>query len=832
MNSRISPSPSDRLANTLMLGLILLTLLALYANENWMTRRLLINAQSDLAITVIDDRPEGGNSVAKLRKDDKGIHVDCTIQAGYQWPFCEIEIRLNKLIRSNQRDKPGSENDANAEPQGVDLSQFDSLNLKLRSDGPEKSHPVRVFLRNFHPAYSKPSLGSSLKPHEIVYDPNQAATTANFKLSQFMVASWWTQENPTTIDHLGPELDRVVALSFTTGGNVTPGTHHISLESAEFVGLWISAANFRLGIIFIWIIAFLAYLTLAWRRSKLDLLESNKLREALKHANEILEIRVEERTRALASSNSHLIETLQNLEGTRHELVQNEKNAALGALVSGVAHELNTPIGNALLVSSTLSDKIKELEIISENKFTRKALQDFFTESYRGTVILQQNLERAASLISSFKQLSADQHSEQRREFSLIDVVDETRLAMMPSIAQTQHVFQFDVDAAITMHAYPGPLSQILINLINNALLHAFEGITQGHMLLTAKLIDSDKVEIIFSDNGNGIPAPVLRRVFEPFFTTKLGKGGSGLGMHLAHTVVTQVFGGKIEIESVPGEGTSIRMVLPLIAPDLDQSLIKIGAPKDVVKDYHLFLNGRAVTTITDYTGEHSRRDVVELAFFICALQTVLPEANYKIIPVDSYANGLEQVRTSSVTVLATTCWQSDLATYTDEIYQSDAVIADGKSLVGIYTYPQNQHALSCQTLADVRQLRFVSNRDWSADWNTLERLGIVHCLDVKTWRQMVYMVSSGEVDALLAPFSTAHHMNIELDDCQLVAVPNLRIALRGSRHFACDTSEHGKMIAEKVFPQLQAQVQNGQFELALQQCGFFNAATEHWTIL
>ena len=832
MNSRTSPSPSDRLANTLMLGLIFITLLALYANENWMTRRLTINAQSDYLITAIDDRAEGGHSIAKLRKDDQGIHLDCNIQAGYQWPFCEIEIRLNRLTSSNQLLGSESDKGSNTAIQGLDLTQFDSLNIKLRSDGPEGSHPVRVFLRNYNPAYSKASLGSSLKPHEIVYDPNQAISMANFKLSQFMVASWWTQENPTSIDHIGPELDNVIALSFTTAGNVTPGAHRITVESVEFVGLWISAENFRLGIIFIWIIAFLSYLTLAWRRSKLDLLESNKLREALKHANEILEIRVEERTRALASSNSHLIETLQNLEGTRHELVQNEKNAALGALVSGVAHELNTPIGNALLVSSTLSDKIKELEFASENKFTRKALQDFLTESYRGTAILQQNLERAASLISSFKQLSADQHSEQRREFSLINVVDETRLAMLPSISQTQHIFQCDVDAAITMHAYPGPLSQILINLINNALLHAFEGIPQGHMLLTAKLVDEDKVEIIFSDNGNGIPATVLRRVFEPFFTTKLGKGGSGLGMHLAHTVVTQVFGGKIDIESVPGEGTSIRMVLPLIAPDLDQSVIKVGAPKDVVKDYQLFLDGRAVTSITDFSGHHSRRDVVELAFFICALQTALPEANYKIIAVDSYANGLEQLRTSSITTLATTCWQSDLETYAEEIYQSEAVIADGKSLVGIYTYPQNQHALACKTLNDLRQLRFVSNRDWSADWNTLERLGIMHCLDVKTWRQMVYMVSSGEVDALLAPFSTAHHMTIELDDCQLVPVPNLRITLRGSRHFACDTSAHGKMIADKVFPELRTQVQNGRFELALQQCGFFNAATEHWTIL
>nr|WP_314859423.1 ATP-binding protein [uncultured Undibacterium sp.] len=818
MKSKISPFSSDRVANTLMLGLVLLTLIALYANENWMTRSLRIDALTNLPITVIDDRPAGGNSVAKLRKDSKGLHLDCEIQAGYQWPFCELEINLkNKVSKTIQ---------------GIDLSQYDSLKIKVRSDGPEKVHSLRIFLRNFNSAYSNSSLGTTLKPHEIVYDPNQTTATVEFKLSQFMVASWWVQDHPTTIDHLGPELDNVVAMTLTTGGNVTPGAHRISLESAEFVGLWISAGNFRLGIIFVWIIAFLIYLTLSWRRSRQELLESERLKEALKLSNEVLESRVEERTRALASSNSRLINTLQNLEGTRHELVQNEKNAALGALVSGVAHELNTPIGNALLVSTTLSDKIKELEILSETKFTRKALKDFFVESYRGTTILQQNLERAAALISSFKQLSADQHSEQRREFSLNEVVEETRLAMAPTLNQARHIFQADIDPTIVMHAYPGPLSQIFINFINNALLHAFEDIEQGHMLLTAKLITEDTVEIVFSDNGNGIPAHVLRRVFEPFFTTKLGKGGSGLGMHLAHTVVTQIFGGKIDIESIPGEGTSICMVLPLIAPELDQTLIKIGAPKDVVEDYHLFLEGRQVTAILDFSGEYCRRDVVELAFFICAMQTVWPNTKYEIVAVDSYAVGLEQLRSSSIAALATTCWRSDLEAYAEEICMSEAMIADGKSLVGIYTYPQNQHALTCETLTDVQQLRFVSNRDWSADWNTLEQLGISHCLDVKTWQQMVYMVSSEEVDALLAPFSTGQHMNIHFDNCQLIPIPNLRIALQGSRHFASNATAQGQAIAENIFPELQKQTQNGRFELALKQCGFFYANTENWKTL
>jgi signal transduction histidine kinase len=581
-----------------------------------------------------------------------------------------------------------------------------------------------------------------------------------------------------------------------------------------------------------WLSVVVAYLIWEWRLSRQELRESVRLKQALELNNQALEERVEERTKALASSNARLIETLQNLEGTRYELVQNEKNAALGSLVSGIAHELNTPIGNSLLISTTLSDKVKELEIISETKFTRKALKDFFNEANRGTDILQKNLERAANLISSFKQLSADQHSEQRRQFRLIDVVEETQLAMAPSIRLTSHQFNIDIEPDIVMDAYPGPLSQIFINLINNALLHGFDKIEQGHMLLTAKLRNEDSVEIIFSDDGNGIPATILRRVFEPFFTTKLGKGGSGLGMHLAHTVVTQLFGGKIEIQSLPGEGTSVRMLLPLVAPQIDQNLIRLGVPKDVLEDYQLFLNSRANRDIEEFGGMYSRRDVVELAFFIRALETVRPNTEFTLIAIDSYAHGIEQLRQSAISCLATTCWESDLIAYAEEICISPPMISDGLSNVGIYTAPHNQLALRCKTLDDFRQLRLVSNRDWSADWNTLKHLGIDNCLDVKTWRQMVYMVSGNEVDALLAPFAIQDEFKIELDDCQLIPVPGLRIALRGSRHFACGKSPQAVALAKAIFPELNRYLDDGSFIRALEECGFINTLTSSWTIL
>ncbi|MBC3871957.1 sensor histidine kinase [Undibacterium flavidum] len=804
----------DKAFNRLLLSLLLLTALALYAHANWMTRIWRVDNLSTIIFSAIDDSPDGGKSHAKITKTKDGLELDCQIALGYQWPYCELALRFSD------------------EKNGVDLRAFDSLRLKIRSEGPEPTNQIRVFLRNYNPAYSKAKASATLKPHEIVYDPSKESPTVEFKLNQFAVASWWVQEHPSDSSHVGPELDNVSTISISTGGNVEPGSHKIVLESAEFVGQWIPAASFRLAIISIWMFSIMCYLLWQWKASKEELKQSDRLKAQLHNANEILEMRVNERTRALASSNARLIESLQNLENARHELVENEKNAALGSLVSGIAHELNTPIGNAVLVNSTLIDSTNRLEKALNEKLTKKLLTDFIAETKCGTEILKQNLERTATLIGSFKQLSADQHSGQRRKFPLDEVVNETLMVMAPKLSQTSHDLKVDVDPAIKMDSYPGPLSQIFMNFINNALLHAFEEISHGHMTLVAKLIDNETVEINFTDNGIGIPAPVLRRVFEPFFTTKLGKGGSGLGMHLAHTMVTQIFGGKIEITSVLGEGTRIQLVLPLVAPIMSNNLFKIGVPSDVLSDYYTFLGDRSVLEIVEFSGSHARRDVVEVALFLRTLQLQLPQAKIELCAVDSYANGIDNLRAGLLSALGTSSWKTDLATHQAELIISDAILQEGESIVGIYTAPSNTLAHNCRSLDDFRPLRFVSNSDWSADWHTLKALGVEHCLDVKTWRQMVYMVSAGEVDALLSPFPVGEDLCIELDDCTLTPVPNLTIALHGSRHFAVAKNPRGEMIADKVFPELCRLVNDGSIHRAMHECGFFNATTKDWPVL
>jgi signal transduction histidine kinase len=796
------------------LSLVFLTLLSLYAHKNWLTRSVFLDAYSQFTASASDDRSEGGKSIAHLEQINKIYVMRCDIQLGYQWPFCELNIRLSE------------------DNIGIDFTQFETLRLITHIKGPEAKQSIRVFIRNFDPAYSQPGNYTSLKPHEIVFDPTSQNGAVEFKLSQFMVASWWVQEHPTDVQYLGPQLNHITTIGFATSGNVTPGLHEIVVESIELRGLWVSTENFRLVIIFVWLFSILSYLFYQWKKTRQDLSQSDQQRQQLHLSNEQLEQVVSERTSALAMSNNILIESLQNLDITRKELVHSEKNAALGSLVSGISHELNTPIGNAVLISSTIIDTSKQFNEELKAGISKKKLVTFLADISRGAEILLINLEKAATLIKSFKQLSADQSSEQRRHFTLDQVMKETQLVMEPSIQKTTHQLQIVIDPNIIMDSYPGPLSQVIMNLINNALLHAFDGMTDGQMFLKARLLENAQLEICFTDNGVGIPAQVLEHVFEPFFTTKLGKGGSGLGMNLAYNIVTKMLGGKIDIFSVFGQGSTIRMLLPLSAPLVAEKLAKIGIPTDVIADYHQFLSHRKLHEIEDFSGAHCRRDVVELALFLREMQTHLPELPIDLVPIDSYANGIAQVRAGKISALATSCWYADLQLYLDEIIISNAVVQEGQSRVGLYCLATNKTALAIQSIDDLRALKIVSNSDWSADWETLNNLKIEKCIDVKTWRQMVYMVSCGEADILLAPFPSRHQLKIELDDCTLVPIPNHVIALHGSRHFVAACNSVGVEISKTVFPAMQILIENGSISKAFNDCGFFNQATASWKII
>jgi len=298
-----------------------------------------------------------------------------------------------------------------------------------------------------------------------------------------------------------------------------------------------------------------------------DITEKRRIEREVLDLNASLETRVEERTHALQFANTELAAALDHLQQAQHDLVRSEKLAALGAMVAGVAHELNTPIGNSLMVASTLIDQTRTLEKQLASGLKRSALATYVADARTAGDILVRNLYKASELVTSFKQVAVDQTSAQRRPFQLDEVIAEIILTLRPSIRKTHHEIDFNVPPDIVMDSFPGALGQVVTNLINNAIAHAFEGRAHGSVWIAARISGSARVELTVSDDGVGIPQEYVHRIFDPFFTTKLGRGGSGLGLNIVYNIVTRVLGGAIRVESAAGQGSRFIITIPARAP-------------------------------------------------------------------------------------------------------------------------------------------------------------------------------------------------------------------------------------------------------------------------
>lgn len=304
-----------------------------------------------------------------------------------------------------------------------------------------------------------------------------------------------------------------------------------------------------------------------------DITEHRAIQDELTRHRAHLEDVVQERTAELiaARQNAEAAEAetktaLEHLQRAQTELIRAEKIAGLGALVAGVAHELNTPIGNALMASSMLSDRSNELQKAIEAGIKRSTFNDYILLVNEVSTIMMRNLERAAHIIASFKQISIDQASYQRRRFEMLEIVDEIALAMAPTLRRSSVELSIDVSDGLLCDSYPGPLGQILANLINNAVVHAFDSGMPGKILVHARA-RGDHVEIAVSDDGKGIPTEHIGRIYDPFFTTRLGQGGSGLGLNIVYNLVTGLLGGEISVVSKIGAGSTFRLLLPMTAP-------------------------------------------------------------------------------------------------------------------------------------------------------------------------------------------------------------------------------------------------------------------------
>ncbi len=290
------------------------------------------------------------------------------------------------------------------------------------------------------------------------------------------------------------------------------------------------------------------------------------------------ELQLEEQTQQLSK-------TLETLKSTQQELIRTAKMAALGNLVAGVAHEINTPVGTAIMTASTLENaSYKLMAEVEQENLKRSSLSSYLEIAAECSRLIVSNLQRAGQLIHSFKQVAVDQSSLQKRTFALKPYLQEVISNLGPKLRQTPHRIALVGDDTITICSYPGAIAQIITNLIVNSLTHAYPSGNSGCLQLSIHPHPADQpaddqpahqptsIQLRYSDDGCGISPVHQTRIFEPFFTTARSSGGSGLGLHLVYNLVTQKLKGHIDFVSTPEQGTIFTITLPTLPGPISNS--------------------------------------------------------------------------------------------------------------------------------------------------------------------------------------------------------------------------------------------------------------------
>ncbi|NEO78861.1 MAG: GAF domain-containing protein [Moorea sp. SIO4G3] len=270
-----------------------------------------------------------------------------------------------------------------------------------------------------------------------------------------------------------------------------------------------------------------------------------------------LEEKVAERTQELS-------DTLDDLKATQKKLVESEKMAALGSLVAGVAHEINTPVGTSITAASILADETQGFsQVLQNGKLKRSVLQNYLDTVEESSELILSNLQRAGELVQSFKQVAVDQAHLEKRTLNVKEYLEEVLISLEPQLKQTSHRLTIDGDETVTIETYPGAISQVITNLVMNSISHGYQPKQNGQLHLQVDRVD-EQLMITYHDDGCGIAQDHLGQIFEPFFTTARARGGSGLGLHIVYNLVTQKLLGQIEVKSQIGKGTEFIITLPI----------------------------------------------------------------------------------------------------------------------------------------------------------------------------------------------------------------------------------------------------------------------------
>lgn len=433
------------------------------------------------------------------------------------------------------------------------FTKFDPDNIQVNSYKP------RVVFRALHVLNENisPKDGSEVLEQHI---NNTKNLVLNYNQSIFSIQySGLSYRNPESnryayiLEGFDNKWQYVENKRLATYMNLSPGRYTFKVKAANNAGVWseppksidirILPPIWRTWWAYLFYFVFILLLVIG------SFLIVRKKRLFIEEQNKLLEEKIHERTT---------------------ELVKKEKLAALGSLVAGVAHELNTPIGNGLTVASTMLDTTKRIISKMDTGIKRSDLDSYLEEMRDGSNLVCNSLSKASELVSSFKQVAMDRTSTQRRTFKLSEFLYEIQTTMTPLLRQSPVKLNININVEVLLDSYPGPLGQVITNLIDNAILHGFDNHARSGQINLSATRDNADVVIKVSDNGRGINSAALPHIFDPFFTTKLGEGGSGLGLHIVHNIVTAALGGSIEVSSEEDGGTEFILRLPHVAPEQD----------------------------------------------------------------------------------------------------------------------------------------------------------------------------------------------------------------------------------------------------------------------